>query len=290
MSNSSRMGLAATLRVLSGSIINGISGWFRLHIAFLLTGIVSNFVLCFAFSFVVYSVYTLDRSLKSKEDEVNRPEEKNADKNIVLFIISAILFITLLVLTSSKVSPLVALLPFVIGFLYTKGLKIGSISIKFKQGLGIKNLVVAFTWAFTIVAFIYNFTENHLQSFWIFIFFFLKSFINTVLFDCKDIEGDSVAGLITIPVYFGEQRTRIILQFLNSSFHLIFVGSVLSGLVKFDTIILLYSWVAGSIYIPLYANRKKTIFRSVIVHGEWIYILAFRYLAVQFFQNVSHNS
>ncbi|MCZ7383019.1 MAG: UbiA family prenyltransferase [Candidatus Methanoperedens sp.] len=284
------MRFAATLKVLKSSIINGISGWFRLCIAFLLTGKASDLVLCFAFSFVVYSVYTLDRTLKSKEDEINRPEEKNADKNIVFFIISVLLFTASLLLVLKKVSPLAALFPFVIGFLYSKGFKIGRISIRFKQGLGIKNFIVAFTWAFTIMVFIYNFTENYLQSFWFFVFFFFKSFINTVLFDCKDVEGDSVAGLTTIPVYFGEQRTRIILQFLNSSFHLIFVASVLSGLVKFDTIILLYSWAAGSIYISRYANRKKTIFRSLIVHGEWTYILAFRYLAIQFFRNASHNS
>ncbi len=271
------MEIGATLRVLSSSAINGISGWFRLHIAFLLTGNTSDLVLCFAFSFVVYSVYTLDRALKSKEDEVNRPDEKNASKNIIFFIISAFLFTTFLILVSKKVSPLAVLFPFVIGFLYTKGVKIGRISIKFKQGLGVKNFVVAFTWAFTIMVFVYNFTNSYLQGFLIFTFFFFKSFINTVLFDCKDVAGDSVAGLVTIPVYFGDQRTKIILQLLNSSFYLTFAASIFSGLIKFDTIILLYSWAASLIYIPLYANRKNTIFRSIIVHGEWAYILAFRY-------------
>ncbi len=273
------MGFAATLNVLKSSIINGISGWFRLYIAFFLTGKASDLLLCFAFSFVVYSVYTLDRTLKSKEDEVNRPEEKNPDKNVVFTIISVLLFIAVLILVQKKITPIAALLPFVIGFLYTKGIKIGSISIRFKQGLGIKNFMVAFTWAFTIIAFMYDFTD-YLRIVLLFIFFFFKSFINTVLFDCKDIEGDSAARLTTIPVYFGEQRTRIILQFLNSLFHLVFVASVLSGLVKFDIIILLYSWIAGFIYIPLFANRTKTIFRSVVVHGEWTYILVFRYLAI----------
>ncbi len=284
------MGFTATLEVLKSSIINGISGWFRLYIVFLLAEKVPDLVLSFAFSFVVYSVYTLDRTLKSKEDEVNRPEEKNANKNIVFFIIFVLLVITFLILAFKKVSPFVALFPFVIGFLYTKGLKIGSISIRFKQGSGIKNFVVAFTWAFTIIAFIYNLIENFSQRFWFFIFFFFKSFINTVLFDCKDIEGDSLAGLTTIPVYFGEQRTRIILQFLNSSFHFIFAASVLSGLVKFDIIILLYSWAASLIYIPLYANRKKTIFRSVMIHGEWTYILAFRYLSSSLFELTSRQA
>lgn len=192
----------STLRVLGSSAVIGISGWFRLYIAFLLAGKAPDLALCSAFSFVVYSVYTLDRASKSKEDEVNRPGERNADKMVVIFIVSVFLFISLLILTLKKVSPIVALLPFLIGFLYTKGLKVGDISIKFKQGLGIKNSTVAFTWAFTIAAFIYNFTENYLQSFLIFIFFFSKSFINTVLFDFKDIKGDSSAGLTTIPVYF----------------------------------------------------------------------------------------
>ncbi len=280
------MGYEATLRVLGSSIINATSGWFRLYIAFLLAGKVPDLVLCFAFSFVVYSVYTLDRALKSKEDEVNRPEEKNADTKAILFIVSVFLVTALLSLVVKKISPFVALIPFAIGFLYTKGLKIGGIYIKFKQGLGIKNFVVALTWAFTIVFFLSNFIDYYFQGFLIFIFFFFKSFINTVLFDCKDIEGDSIAGLTTIPVCFGEKRTRIILQLLNSLFHLALVAFVLSGLVQFDTIILLYSWVGGLIYITLYANRKKTIFRSLIVHGEWTHMLAFRNLAIQFSRNV----
>jgi len=280
----------STLRVLGSSAVIGVSGWFRLYIAFLLAGKIPDLVLCSAFSFVVYSVYTLDRALKSKEDEVNRPGEIDADKNIVLFVVFVFLIATFLILTVKKVSPIAALIPFLIGFLYTKGIKVGSISIKFKRGLGIKNSTVAFTWAFTIVAFMYDFIENYLQGFLIFIFFFLKSFINTVLFDFKDIKGDSLAGLITIPVYYGEKRARMLLQVLNSSFHISLVAVVLSGLAKFDTIILLYSWAAGLIYIPLYANHKQTVFRSLIVHGEWTHMLTFRYLAVQLSGNAFHNN
>lgn len=277
------MGYASTLRVLGSSTINSISGGFRLYIAFILAGKPPDLVLCLAFSFTVYSVYTLDRALKSKEDDVNRPDEKNADKNLVLIIVFAFLVTALFILMDKKISPFAALLPFVIGFLYTKGIKIGNISIKFKQGLSVKNFVVASTWAFTIISFIYALIENYLLGFLIFSFFFIKSFINTVLFDCKDIDGDSIAGLTTIPVYFGEKITGIILQLINSSFHLIVAVFILSGTVAFDTFILAYSWAAGLIYISLYANRKKTIFRSLIVHGEWIHMLAFRNLSIQFF-------
>lgn len=280
----------ATSRVLGSSIINAASGWFRMCIAFLLVGEIPDFLLCLAFSFVVYAVYTLDRTLKSREDEVNRPELKNANKSIIFFIVSSFLISALLILGIKKVSPLAAFLPFIIGYIYTKGVKIGSVTIKFKQGFGIKNFVVAFTWGFTIVAFIFNFIEYYLQVFLVFAFFFFKSFINTVIFDCKDVEGDSMAGLATIPVYFGEKATRIILQLMNSSFHLSIVIFMFSGLLKFDNFILYYSWAAGLIYISLFANGKKTIMRSLVVHGEYAHMLAFRNLALQFSQNALHSS
>lgn len=278
-----------TLRVLGSSGIIGISGWFRLYIAFLLAGITPDLILCSAFSLVVYSVYTLDRALKSKEDEVNRPLERNANRNVVLFIVSIFLFTALFILILKNISPVAALIPFAIGFLYSKGIRICGISIKFKQGMGIKNCVVASTWAFTISAFIYNFT-GYLQIFLIFIFFFFKSFINTVLFDFKDMKGDSLAGIRTIPVYFGEKRAKIMLHALNSSFHLALVALVIFGLVGFEKVILFYSWAAGLVYIPLYASSKQTITRSVIVHGEWAHMLAFINLAVQLSRNAFRNS
>lgn len=280
----------ATLRVLSSSVINAISGWFRLYIVFLFVGKTPDLILCFAASFVVYSVYTLDRALKSKEDEVNRPEVKNANKIIIFPLLFVFLFTAFLILEKKNIPPVIALFPFIIGFLYTKGLRICSVSIKFKQGLGVKNFVVAFTWAFTTSAFIFNFVDNYLQIFSIFVFIFFKSFINTVIFDCKDIEGDSMAGIVTIPVRFGERKTRIILQALNSSFHLAIVLFVLLGFVRVDGFILFYSWTASLIYIFMYSNSKKTIFRSVIVHGEYTHMLAFRNLAVQFSRNAFQSS
>lgn len=280
----------ATLKVLGSSAVMGISGWFRLYIAFLLAGAIPDLILCFAFAFVVYSVYTLDRALKSKEDELNRPEERNSDKKIILFVVFSFLSAAVLLLLIRKVSPGAALIPFIIGFLYTKGIKICSVSIKFKQGRGIKNFVVAFTWGFTIAAFIFNFIEDYLYDFLIFIFFFFKSFINTIIFDFKDVKGDSLAGMATIPVYFGEKRARIILQILNTSLHLGIVAFVLYGVVRFDAVILLYSWAGGLIYILLYANQKQTIYRGLIVHGEWGHMLAFRNLASQLSRNAFYSS
>ncbi len=92
-----------------------------------------------------------------------------------------------------------------------------------------------------------------------------------------------MVGLITIPVYLGEVNTRIILQILHSTFHIVTMSFAILNIIKFDLIILFYSWVGGIIYIFLYANSKKTMFRSLFVHGEWAHMLIFRSLAIRLF-------
>lgn len=282
------MSSVSTLRLLSSSLIVAVSGGFRLYIAFLLAGKEPNITLPLAAILIVYATYTLDRATKTREDEINRQEEMNANKNFVLFLVCSFFLVAVLVLIKDRVFPLIAFFPLTMGFLYSKGIKIGTISLKLKGGMGAKNFVVAFTWATTTSAFVYP--AESLQLFLIFIFFFIKSFINTVIFDYKDIEGDSAAGLITLPVFFGETKMRAILQLLHSSFHLSVATLVILNLVKFEATILLYSWIGGMIYIIMFANNKKRNFRSLVVHGEWIHMLLFENLIIQLSQNDFHSS
>ena len=81
------MSSAATLRLLSSSLIVAVSGGFRLYIAFLLAGKEPDITLPLAAILIVYATYTMDRAIKTKEDEINRQEEMNANKNFVLFLV-----------------------------------------------------------------------------------------------------------------------------------------------------------------------------------------------------------
>ncbi|MFH1773433.1 MAG: UbiA family prenyltransferase, partial [Methanobacteriota archaeon] len=272
------------------SVMIAVSGGFRVYVAFLLLGVKPEVTICLAMILITYATYTLDRAVKTKEDEINRRGEESAKRSLALLVVGASLLVAILILIKQGISPLIAFFPFMIGFAYSKGIKIGKISLKLKRSLGIKNIVVAFTWASTICALIYSWAGSYLQLLLIFAFFFLKSFINTVICDCRDVKGDSLAGLTTLPVYFGEARTKMILQLLHSSFHLSVIALILLKLIEFETIILLYSWMAGMIYIPLYANSKKTIFRSAVVHGEWVHMLMFRSIAIQLSRSASHSS
>ncbi len=274
------MGFIETINLLSSSVVLAISGGLRLYVAFLLAGKEPTFSTSLAMALIVYSTYTLDRTMKSKEDEINRPEEKNANKIFALSIVGASIFVTYFILINNRISPLIAFFPAVSGYLYSKGFTIGNSSFKLKHGSGIKNYVVALIWAITICSLVYPAPDFTLAL--IFIFFFIKSFINTIIFDCRDILGDSTAGLITIPVYFGETKTRKILQVVHSIFHIPLILSVILKIIDFDLTVLLYSWIGGIIYIYIYATSNKTIYRSLIVHGEWAPMIIFRNLVIRF--------
>lgn len=130
------MSFRATIKLLSASLIVAISGGFKLYAAFLLLGAQPNLNLCFAFSLLVYSVYTLDRALKCKEDTINRRETESAKKLPAVLVICIVVLTSVLILIKEKVSPLIALFPFVIGFMYSHGLKIGKVSLRLKRSWG----------------------------------------------------------------------------------------------------------------------------------------------------------
>ncbi len=268
------MGFKGTINLLNASSIIAISGGLRFYVAFLLAGKEPDITICVAAILMVYSTYTFDRAVKRKEDEINRIDEENANKNLALFIVFASSLAAILILAENSISPIIVFFPFTMGLIYSKGINIGRLSLDLKQGPGIKNCFVAFTWSFTIIALVHP--PESFQLILIFIFFFFKSFINTMIFDCRDAIGDSYAGLKTFPVYFGEARTRLMLQIINFSFHLSLFALCLLNLAKFDLFILFYSWIGGIIYIFLYATSKKIVFRSLVVHGEWAHMLLFR--------------
>jgi len=66
---------------------------------------------------------------------------------------------------------------------------------------------------------------DYSASIFVFPFFMMKSFINTVIWDFRDVKGDDAAGIKTLPIWLGEKKTRKLLQLMHT-FHCI-SGSLL---------------------------------------------------------------
>lgn len=274
------MGQRATTKLLSASLLLAISSGFYLYLAFHILHTTPNIPLCIAFSLLVYAVYTFDRTSGGEEDTVNRQNLTTANKTIPIIAITLTLLIATAILIHNTIIPIGAIIPFAIGYLYTKGIPLGTRTITLKGGLGIKNIIVGLTWAAAAIAFLYPYTTL-LTATTLFTYFATKLGINTVIYDYRDITGDAKAGIHTLPVHLGKTRTRNTLHLLNIALHVTLGTTTLLGTTNFPLTILIPSGIIGTLYIHTFSNETKTILRDLIVDGEWILISITLYIAQQ---------
>lgn len=274
----------ATLELLKSSILVALSGAFRIHLAFLLLHIQSSFLTCVAGGLVIYTVYTLDRALGAEEDAVNRKELNGSRKGIGLAISLLTFLIGTYILTKEGMLVL-AFLPFITGYLYSKGIKIGKFSLKLKGGFGVKNIVVGLTWGIFIAGLAGSECGNFIPILLVFTFFGVKLFINSAIYDFKDIKGDTRAGIKTLPVSLGALKTRRLLTSMHLISHLALGIALIHGVLAFEPLIVLYSFVCGLMCIQNYTRSddeelpSRKLERTFLVDGESTSILGLRMFA-----------
>ena len=273
-----------TLRLLSASILLALSGVFRIYIASLFLGIEPGILIYFAGFLIVYATYTFDRALGGEEDKINRKELVSSRRDIALFLCLISLIVGSFIFYQEDLI-WIAFLPIAIGYIYSKGLRLGRHRLKLKGSLGMKNLTVSLTWGTFISGIVQRWTNSELVILFIFPFFTIKSFINTVIYDFKDVEGDKAAGVRTLPICLGEKMTRKLLQSMHILLHTWMAFAMFTELIRFEIIILFIVSFNGIIYTCFYTKpspvdeaklRKKL--RDTLVHGEFILAVLFRAL------------
>jgi len=237
---------------------------------------------CLAGGLIIYSVYTLDRSLESEEDLINRKELKGSKKGVGLAVFIVTFLIGCYVLASEGLLA-IAFLPLITGFLYSKGIKIGRFQLKLKGGLGVKNIVVGLMWGLSIVG-IAGATCKHIISIVIvFILFGIKVFINSAIDDFKDVNGDIKAGIKTLPLCLGSKKTRCILLKLHIISHLILGIALIEGIIAFEPLIIGSSFLCSLVCILKYTDEEKYISEklglSIFKDGESFIIIILRGIA-----------
>jgi 4-hydroxybenzoate polyprenyltransferase len=273
----------ATLELLKSSVLVAFSGALRIHLAFLLLRIPSSLLTCIAGGLVIYTIYTLDRTLGSEEDAVNRKELNGSKKEIGLAVCLLTFLIGSYILARERML-VFAFIPFVTCYLYSKGIKIGKFAFKLKGGFGVKNLVVGLTWGIFIAGLAGSKCGNIVPIFLVFVFFGVKLFVNSAIFDFKDVKGDTLAGIKTLPVSLGEQNTRNLLIGMYLLSHVILCIALIRGVIAFEPLILLFSFICGLICIQKHTNREqelpsRKLERMFLVHGESASILGLRMIA-----------
>lgn len=217
--------------------------------AMLLAGKPPDLWLCLAAFLVTFAVYTLDRLKGSAEDAINNPYRVKVflgREKIFMNLIAGAFIAAILItaLTDIWKVPYV-LVPVVAGLTYTVEIK----GHRVKDILAAKNVIVGLSWG-TLEAGLAG------AGWSIFAFFLLWAFNNSAICDIRDIAGDRLCGVRTIPAMFGAGWTRSVLLILatNMWFLLPFNG------LSFCAI----SYGYALIVLP---------FNEWLVDGDWLIIM-----------------
>ncbi|MEM5797982.1 MAG: UbiA family prenyltransferase [Candidatus Aenigmatarchaeota archaeon] len=217
-----------------------------------------------------FFLYNLNRITDIKEDRINYPSrtrftEKYGKK---LIKISSIFYFTALFIAfaNNLLTGFLALLPFILVFLYSV--------LRAKKIFLIKDLIVGIGWSLIVflVASYYNFSDLFYFVFFLSIFIFFRVLITTIVFDIKDIKGDKIYKISTIPVKYGIKFTKNILYCINFIcilllFVIPFFVSVPSSF-YYLFFLIIYSFV----YITLIRENNIKFVCDILADGEYIFI------------------
>ncbi len=273
-----------TLRLILSSAPVGVSGALRLYIAFLFAGLPPDLLLCTAAGLVIYATYTLDRSLSCAEDAINQARLLGANRMVALGV-CGVTFLGGFLLFARGDLYFIPMYPLVIGMLYTRGISWGSFSLKLKGSAGGKNLVIGLTWGGAIALVIFEQGAGWAVAGAIFFFYSVKLFLNSVVYDMKDLEGDRIAGIRTLPAILGERCVRHLLLGLAFLLHAGMALAILQRVIRPELLILSYSFLVILPFVCWYSAGKEAKMtgirrhlRVIVIDGESAIALVLRFL------------
>lgn len=258
------------------SIFIALNCLFLLYFSFLLYDIADDLNVLLSSFFITFTVYSFDKLSNIKEDSISLPDRAGFiytyRKIITVAIIASYISAFSLSVLKNPFALLVVHFPLFIGLIYS----IKILNVRLKDITGIKNIVVALSWAVVGTSFplAVHFRDFN-QIIYVFYFIFIKFFINTTLFDVRDIKGDRINGVITIPVYLGLKKTKNLLLILNSTFIPWLLFSYLQGFFHKYFFVLIFTIFYGYFYILHFCGEGIEIGKSLdlLVDGEWILVV-----------------
>jgi 4-hydroxybenzoate polyprenyltransferase len=241
------------MRLLNSSTVVAIAGGLRLNIAFLLAGLEIRIPEYCAFALIIYATYTLDRALDCREDAINKSELIGADGNTGILACAVAFSIGTGLLFRDGIM-LAPFFPFIVGYIYTHGIRIGPFALRLKGGAGVKNAVIGITWGGTIALVVSHWCPVVTTVFVIFLFYAIKLFITSCVNDFKDVRGDRAAGIRTLPACLGEELIKKVLLLMNVVLHGVMVYAVIFHIIGNEWVVLVYSLAINTFFLMIYSS------------------------------------
>lgn len=240
------------------AIGTGIAGYLLYSIPF------SDLTPLLIISFLALNVCATNRQIDEETDELNVPERtkflKEHGKTIYFFSVFGLILSLILSLLKTPNATLICTLTFIFGHFYSHTFpRVG----RLREFFVIKNMSVGVMWALMAILTPVYFGIFDLSVIALFLLFFFRMTFQTGLIDLRDIEGDKKAGIKTIPMILGQEKTLLVAQIIN----LIPIGLffITKGLFLISTdFLLLNVFMAFNAFLYILALQLD-------IHTEWIY-------------------
>ena len=256
---------------MSNSIFLALNGAIVIVFSSLLYGDPIPFNLVAAAFLATFSVYSLNMITDMKEDSINRSPCTPKKTGCYVTVSAATMVASLaLGLMTGVMTLLILIAPLLIGFAYS--IQITKSLPRLKEVVGVKSVVVAFSWAITGA-----FLPVTLQptaagkEVLVFLYIFAQILVNTIIFDALDVKGDRASGIVTVPVAIGKDKTKQLLLIINGSL----VGWILYCL--FTGIFENYLFTLGfgvfyeyAIIWYFFSKDRRRFHAELLVDGEWL--------------------
>lgn len=241
------------------------------------TMILLDFAIRWEFLLIVYlgtqCIYNYNHYEEMDKDSLNDSERvehlRKYDCHIpTITAIYGIMYFSLLVYFGENQSVFFGGFLLILGLLFTYGGKNLS-----KKIMGFKSAYTAFSWAllpiFTAIYISYQINEK-LILFFLFVFF--RWMVNTITFDIKDIKSDKKEKLLTFPIVYKDELSKLLHIMNLLSFMPLIIGIYLGFIPSY--VFLLFLLFFYSFYYIEKAKRENIDVQSIyyiLVDGEYCY-------------------
>jgi 4-hydroxybenzoate polyprenyltransferase len=277
------------------SLFVGIAGSGMVYVAAFIQGVACGPAPLAIMFLVGFSVYNLNRKTDEAEDAINRADRYSFTKKFEkhLFIAALVTYGLALAIAAlyGVETVLVVLIPLVAGILYSiPCLPSATGYRRLKEIPVVKNLVVGFAWGTTLtfIPLLVTDTPATMVTAITLVFFSTYAFIASTLPDIRDRGGDAQAGVRTIPVVIGEERTLTLITVMN-----LVIGAsatIISALFLSPVPALLFG--VSTIYLYLCIRnftraKRKDIACDILTDGQFL-IIGFIVYCVAALQSIVH--
>jgi 4-hydroxybenzoate polyprenyltransferase len=257
--------------VMSNSIFLALNGALVIVLACFLYGVAISFKLLLAAFLATFSVYCLNMVTDSKEDAINRSARKPKKTRILVAASAVAMIMSLAIGFSTSVSAMLILAaPLLLGVAYS--VQITKSMPRLKEVVGVKSVVVALSWALTGA-----FLPVTLQvipvykEILVFCYLFAQILVNTIIFDALDVKGDSLSGIVTVPVALGKRNTKKLLLTINGSLVVWLIYCLVNGVFVSCLPTLAFGVFYEFVIIWYFLRRERPrLLAELFVDGEWV--------------------